>query len=228
MKLRSLLVSLVTSLLLLSASAVADAGWQHNLSHRHVSGKTSLKVTGADGLKVQITIDGSPKEDTIPAIFTLPDRDAYVPVTVVASDGQTFSQKIEIKSHQQAELVLRYEAPVAAPAAAAAPGRRFMGHAFNATDRCKDADRWELKMDFLRRSDGSNVRSVVVKPASVENFEIESGAYDVRLFARRAGATTDYSFFKTVPFEITADEWIFAYGCRTRSDKPGHIEKPAK
>lgn len=228
MKLRTLLVSLATSLLMLSASAAADAaGWQHNVSHRHVSGKTSLKVTGPDGLKVQVSIDGSPKEDTIPAIFALPDRDAFVPVTVVSADGQTFSQKIEVKSHQQAELVLRYEAP-AAPAAPAAAGRKFMGHALNATERCKDADKWELKMDFLRRSDGSVVRSVVVKPASVSNLEIDAGAYDVRLFARRAGATGDYFFYKTVPFDVTADEWIFAYGCRSRSDKPAQIEKPAK
>jgi len=219
MKLRSLLAPLAVGLLLLSASAPADAGWQHNVAHKHVSGKTSLKITGADGLKAQVTIDGTQKEDTIPAVFTLSDQDAFVPVTVTAADGKVFNQKIEVKAHQQTDLVVKYEPE--AKAAAAAPGRKYLGHAGNFMSRCKDSR--ELKMEFLRSSDGASAGSVVLKPEASQNLEITAGQYDVRIFSRNPGATSDFSFWRTEKIEITADEWIFAYGCRSKREAPGRL-----
>ena len=219
MKLRSLLVPFAVGLFLLSASGAADAGWQHNVSHKFASGKTSLKITGADGLKASVVIDGNAKEDTIPAIFALPDHDAFVQVTINSSDGKQFSQKVEVKAHQQTDLAVKYEAEAKAAPAAAAPGRKFLGHAGSFMDRCKDSR--ELRLDFLRSSDGQSAASIVLKPGASQNVEITAGQYDVRLFSRGANGTGDFGFWRTEKLEVTADEWIFAFGCKSKREAPG-------
>jgi hypothetical protein len=220
MKLRSMLAPVAVGLFLLSASATADAGWQHNVAHKYASNaKTTLKVTGADGLKASITLDGAPKEDTIPAIFSLPDHDAFIPITITAADGKKFEQKIEVKAHHQTDLVVKYEGE--AKAAAAAPGRKFLGHAGSFMERCKDVR--ELKMDFLRNSDGQSASSIVLKPQSSQNVELTAGQYDVRLFWRAPGSNGEFSFWRTEKLEVTADEWIFAYGCKSRREAPGRM-----
>lgn len=225
MKLRSFIVSLAIGLSLLCASVGAEAAWQHNLSHRNVSGKTSIKIIGLDGARVSVSIDGTPKEDTIPAIINLPDRDMFLPVTVTAADGQKFDQKIEIKARQQAELVVTYTPDAKAPAPAAAPGRKFIGRTANFSSRCKDADRWELRLDFLRTSDGSVLGSSTLKLDGQQSLELPGGSYDVRMYGRRAGATTDFGFMKTLKMDVDADDWLFAYGCRARGEAPGRITK---
>jgi hypothetical protein len=221
MKLRSLLAPAAVGLFLLSASATADAGWQHNVSHKFAANsKTTLKITGADGLKASVTIDGNAKEDTIPAIFSLPDHDAFIPVTITSADGKVFNQKIEVKAHQQTDLAVKYEGEAKAPAAAA-PGRKFLGHAGSFMERCKESR--ELKMEFLRSSDGQSASSIVLKPQSSQNVELTAGQYDVRLFWRAPGSNGDFSFWRTEKLEVTADEWIFAYGCKSKREAPGRM-----
>ncbi len=224
MKLRSLLIPTALGLFLFCASAPADAGFQHNVAHKYVSGKTSLKITGADGLKASVTVDGSAKEDTIPAVFSLPDHDAFIPVVITAADGKTFNQKIEVKAHQQTELTIKYEAdgkPAAAPA-----GRKYLGHAVSFMSRCKQSR--DLKMEFLRSSDGQSQASLILKPegaSSEQNVEIPAGQYDVRVFTK--SGSSDFAFWKTEKLDVNADQWVFAIGCTNKREAAGRID-PSK
>src|SRR5688572_27441243 len=196
MKLRSLLAPVAVGLFLLSASATADAGWQHNVSHKFAANsKTTLKITGADGLKASVTIDGNAKEDTIPAIFTLGDHDAFIPVKITAADGKSFEQKIEVKAHQQTDLVVKYEADAKA-APAAGPGRKYLGHTSSFMGRCSTKDQKDLKLEFLRSADGQSAAVIELKPEGHQNVEMPAGSYDVRIFTR-GGSSANYSFLRT-------------------------------
>jgi len=92
------------TLLLGSIVGVAIAGgtWSDKMNYRYSKG-TSLKVTEPEGFKVTIVGgDGAEKADTVPALFGLPDQDAYVKVTLVAPDGTQWTKKVEVRANQQA------------------------------------------------------------------------------------------------------------------------------
>lgn len=218
MRFSQLAVPMLFGLLALTTAGIADAGWQPATSHKHVSGKTSLKVSEPKGFKVKVVVEGAAKEDSVPAIFALPDVDAFVSVTLTAPDGHAWTDKVEIKAHQQTDLTMKYEA---APAAAAAPsGRTFLGHVENASGRCAAGeDRLDLKADIITPATGAVAGSFTVTPNKEAEAHVESGVYEVRFFTRPAGSTSSYIFKSTQKINIAQDGWLFSWGCRTTSKR---------
>ena len=56
--------------------------------------------------ETRIEVGTETKEDTLPAIFSLPDADAFVNVKVTAADGDSWSGKVEVKAHKQTVVSL--------------------------------------------------------------------------------------------------------------------------
>lgn len=180
----------------------AAAEWTKTETQEY-SAKTSLKIVDPVNAKATVTIGSETKEETLPAIFNLPDHDAYVPVKVVAADGDTWTGKIEVKAHKQTVLHLTHTAK-AAPAAAAAPAHKLIGRIENATHTCHAADRFD-KLVVMK--DGKPALELGLGPNRVQNnVELEPGTYTVRLF--RAGI-----FLKSVELVVQKDGWVFRYGC---------------
>jgi len=181
----------------------AAAEWTKTESHE-LSARTSLKMVGpADG-KVTVTIGSETKEESLPAIFNLPDHDAYIPVKIVAADGETWSGKVEVKAHRQTVVHFNHTAKPAA-AAAAAPAHKLLGRVENATNLCRaPGDRVDK---FVVMKDGKVALDLALAPNRVmNNQELEPGTYTVRLF--RAGV-----FLKSVELVVSKDGWVFRYGC---------------
>ena len=65
--------------------AWSEASWTKAESFEF-SAKTSLKITDPTDAKVFVTIGNETKESTLPAIFPLPDADAYFEVKIVGKD----------------------------------------------------------------------------------------------------------------------------------------------
>jgi hypothetical protein len=205
---RSLFILFALAVLTFAGVALAD--WSYTTSFKHAA-KTTLKVVEPDGFKVKVTIGSDVKEDTIPAVFQLPDGDAFVPVTVVAKDGSTWSQKIEVKDKQQTELKVQSPAGAKPAPGPAGPSRKFIGSASNTTNRCTNPnDRGDLRYDFLL--DGTKVREVeVAVNRRIPNIEIAQGSYSVRVFKKRG---SDYIFVTTSQLDVTKDGWEYSYGCK--------------
>ncbi len=166
------------------------------------SAKTSLKIVEPTGAKAVITINGETKEEALPAIFALPEADAFVSVKIVAADGETWNGKVEIKAHKQTVLKL---AQTAKPAAAAAPAAKVIGKVNNATQTCSNRRaRQTLKFTFMK--DGKEAISLTVpQHQAMFGVNLEPGSYSVRVF------TADGTFMQAVPFEITKDGWLFNF-----------------
>lgn len=202
---RSLFVSIALAVLTIVTTALAD--WSYTTSYKF-AGKTSLKVLEPNGFKVKVAIGADVKEDTIPTVFQLPDGDAFLPVTVIAGDGSTWSQKIEVKDKQQTELKVSYSA--AAKPAAAGPTRKYIGSITNTTNKCAPADRGDLRFELMR--DGVKAYEFVVPPnKKLTNIEIAQGSYDVRIFARKGGG---FVFVRSEPLNANKDGWDFGWGCK--------------
>jgi hypothetical protein len=184
--------------------------WSHVVSYRHAA-SASLKVTEPENFKVTIVAGGETKSDTIPAIFNLANQDAFVPLTVTASDGQTWSVKIEVRARQQTEVKIKYT-PAQRAEPAKAGGQKFIGRAANSTHRCSDRRQvGTLRFDFLLG--GANARSVEVPPNRVvNNIELEGGTYSVRVFIKRTPQDA-YIFVRTGSLAVNRDGWEFSWGC---------------
>ncbi len=196
---RILAVAFVTTL-----AVPASAEWTKTESYEY-SAKTSLKITeaaNAPNASVTVTIGTETKQESLPAIFSLPDTDAYVPVKVVAADGDVWTGKVEVKAHKQTVLQLTHLAK-GAPAAAAA-GHKYIGRFENATNLCAAAERVDK---FVAMRDGKVAYESAIGPnKAVHNIELEAGAYTMRIF--RGGI-----FVKAIDLSVTKDGWIFRYGC---------------
>jgi hypothetical protein len=193
---RILALAFVTTL-----AVPASAEWTKTESYEY-SAKTSLKITEPANAKVTVTIGNETKEESLPAIFTLPDTDAYVPVKVVAADGDVWTGKIEVKAHKQTVLQLTHLAK-GAPAAAA-PGHKYIGRFENATNLCSAGDRVDK---FVAMRDGKVAYESAIGPNKAQhNIELEAGVYTIRIF--RGGI-----FVKALDLNVTKDGWVFRYGC---------------
>ncbi|NOU29044.1 MAG: hypothetical protein HOO96_14175 [Polyangiaceae bacterium] len=196
---RILALAFVTTL-----AVPASAEWTKTESHEY-SAKTSLKITepaNAPNAKVTVTIGNETKEESLPAIFSLPDTDAYIPVKVVAADGDVWTGKVEVKAHKQTVLQLTHVAK-GAPAAAA-PGHKYIGRFENATNLCSANDRVDK---FVAMRDGKVAYESPIGPNKVQhNIELEAGTYTIRIF--RGGI-----FVKALDLNVTKDGWVFRYGC---------------
>lgn len=181
----------------------AQAEWTKSESFEF-SSKTSLKLVSAAHGKAFVKVGSETKEETLPAIFALPDQDAYLEVKIVADDGDTWNGKIEVKAHKQTVVQLTHVPKAAAPAAPAGPHPKFIGRMENATHTCRAADRVDK---FVVMKDGKSVFETSLAPNRAQaNIELESGTYGVRLF--RAGI-----FVKTIELVVSKDGWVFRYGC---------------
>jgi len=201
-------------LAIMLAAGSARAEWTHEVSYRY-GGKTSLKVPEPEGFHVTAVVAGEPKEDTIPAIFDLPDEDTYIEVTVVAKDGEKWSKKIEIRSRQQATLTVRYrpKEKEVAKEGNDKPQKRpsFIGSLANSTNRCQAAQRANVRFDLLE--DGEKVYEFAVPMGKIrQNIEVRSGRYTVRIFAQTARDAT-YIFVKSEDMSVGKDGWVLKYGC---------------
>ena len=181
----------------------AQAEWTKSESFEF-SSRTSLKLVSAAHGKAFVKVGTETKEETLPAIFALPDQDAYLEVKIVADDGDTWSGKIEVKAHKQTVVQLTHVPKAAAPAAPSGPHAKFIGRMENATHTCRAADRVDK---FVVMKYGKSVFETSIAPNRAQaNIELESGTYSVRLF--RAGI-----FVKAIELVVSKDGWVFRYGC---------------
>jgi hypothetical protein len=179
----------------------AAAEWTKAESHEY-SAKTSLKIVEPAHAKVYVTINGEQKEDSLPAIFTMPDHDAFVQVKVVAEDGDVWQGKVEVKAHKQTVLNLKHTAKASAPAAA--PAHKMMGRVINTTNTCQRGDR-VTRFVFIK--DGAEAASLEIPPGrTMTNVQLLPGTYSVRLFRGN-------EFVRAIEKSVDKDGFTIGYGC---------------
>jgi hypothetical protein len=213
MKLRDLSLVAVLAFAVFAPSE-GLAAWTQNTTFSHAAA-TSLKITEPAGFKVTVMVDGKPVEDTAPMVVNLPHADAYLPVTVTAPDGKSWSGKVEVKARQQTLVTFKYT-PEAGPAPApGAPVRKFVGKVWNPTDKCGAKDQSEIKFEFL--AGGQKVQEHVVGVGQANNaVEMPEASDDVRVYTRPAGG--QWNFVKTItPFAVSKDGWVADYGCTPKA-----------
>jgi hypothetical protein len=196
---RTLILAILV--LVASFSTSARAEWTKTESFEH-SAKTSLKITEPAHAKAFVTINGETKEETLPAVFALPDADAYIAVKVVAGDGDAWTGKVEVKAHRQTVVKLGH---TAAPQTAAKPAGKLIGQIQNWTHTCDKRQKGTLK--FVAMRDGKAAYETTLKPNQAQsNVELEQGHYSVRIFK-------DNVFLSAKDLEVTKDGWVFTWGC---------------
>lgn len=182
----------------------SEASWTKTESFEF-SAKTSLKITDPADAHVFVTIGNETKESTLPAIFPLPDADAYIQVKIVGKDNDTWSGKIEVKAHKQTVVKFTHAAAPAAPAAAA-PAHKMIGQMQNWTHLCDKKERATLK--FVAMKDGAAATEATVEPNRAQsNIELASGTYSVRIFKNGV-------FIVAKELVVDKDGWVFTYGCK--------------
>ena len=197
------LVRFVAAAFVMSFALPAHAEWQKTESYEY-SAKTSLRIVDPAHAKVFVTLGNETKEESLPAIFNLPDHDAYVPVKIVSADGETWTGKVEVKAHKQTVVHFAHKAAAKAPEAPAAPAHKLIGRLENATNTCRVADRVDK---YVIMKDGKVVLETALEPNRAQhNVELEAGTYTVRIF--RAGI-----FVKSLELAVQKDGWVFRYGC---------------
>ncbi len=190
-------------------ASAAQADFTNTVSYAY-SQATSIKVTSPANFKIKVQVGGQEKEDTIPAIISLPDQDAFVPVTIIAPDGKSWSGKIEVKAKQQATIAFTYTAQAAAPAAAA-PARKFIGKVTNLTNTCDATHQGTMHFEFLDAG-GTKVYEVDVEMNTFKpNVDIPAGSYDVRVFKKTAQGPI---YQTTSKYTISQDGWNFEWSCK--------------
>jgi hypothetical protein len=196
---RFFLLAILALTVSLSSSA-ARAEWTKTESFES-SAKTSLKITEPAGAKAYVTIGGETKEEALPAVFSLPDADAYVVVRIVAGDGDSWTGKVEVKARRQTVVRLGHTPSGAAKAGAG----KFIGQMQNWTHTCEKTQRDTLK--FVAMKDGKPAFETTLRPNQAQaNVELEPGHYSVRVFK---GAT----FLRAKELDIAKDGWLFTWGC---------------
>jgi len=217
MKLRMLSVVMV-----LVVATVAWAGGTFTdkaVTYRRSEGGTSLKVTDPDGFKVAITLaDGSVKSDTVPALFALPEADAFLKVTITAPDGSSWSKKVEIRAKQQAELAVNFKEEAKTQEKPAS--RSFVGKVEHAGHTCGDAWKRSLKIDFLQGGSSNVTLSKEIEWNTYVNLEVPAGRYDVRMFVKNNDV---WDFVATAPADVQKDGWKYSFGCTKRMTKPSLV-----
>ncbi|MEO8701770.1 MAG: hypothetical protein ABI867_17115 [Kofleriaceae bacterium] len=210
----------VVATLVVSGLAVAGGTWSDKTSYRRTNG-TSLKVTEPDGFKVTVTMpDGVDKTGTIPDLFALPDADAYVKVAISPPDGSApWSKKIEVRSGQQAELVVTFkgDSPKGEPAKT---GRNYVGRMANKAGGCGTAWKRQIKVEFLANPAGTVVKSVEIPHMKNVDVEVPGGNYDVRVYVWN---DKEYKFVLTSTNEVKKDGWNLGFGCPVGKSTPAVI-----
>jgi hypothetical protein len=201
MRLRTLVAACAVAFAVLTPDT-SEASWTKTESFEF-SGKTSLKITDPTDAHVTVTIGNETKESSLPAIFPLPDQDAYVQVKIVGKDGgDPWTGKIEVKAHKQTVVKFTQTAAAAAPAG---PAHKFIGQMQNMTHLCDYKERATLK--FVAMKDGvAAFETTLMANKAQTNIELAPGKYSVRIFKNG-------NFFLAKELEVKADGWIFSHGC---------------
>jgi hypothetical protein len=170
------------------------------------SAKTSIKIPEPANAHVFVTVGKDVKDDSTPAIFNLPDADAYVTVKVVMADGETWSGKIEIKAkHQTVVRFTQSKKGGPAPSASAAVALpKYTGTLSNNTDTCD----WPENVKFVVSQNGAQVfTSGLVFPGKQVTTTLEKGSYFVQIL------DTSGSPLGSKALTAGKDGWSFASGC---------------
>ena len=192
---------------LFTASHVYAGTWSEHISFRH-SEKTSVKVTEPDGFKVTVAATDGDHAGVVPEVFDLPDRDAFVKVTIVSADGATWTKKIEVRAGQQTEVAVSYAAEATAPGGKA---RTFVGKVAHLGRACGKQWAVQIKAEILRHADGGTVTSWTLKPDDIYDLELAAGSYDVRVYKRSGD---DWAWAFTGALSVDKDGWESGVGCR--------------
>ncbi len=217
--LRTGLVGIAT-LACVIGTAFAGGSWNDKVSFRYANA-TSLKVTEPEGFKVSILLPDGEKTGTIPELFSLPDQDAFVKVTLTSPQGDAWSKKVEIRSKQQTELAVQFkaDAPAAEPKKA---GRTYVGKFLNQIGGCgRSYHATQVKIDFLRNSSGEIVKHQLIDAGKTADVEIEGGKYDVRVYL---GVDGDWKYVHTSTWDIGKDGWLLGFGCPPGSKQPTIVD----
>jgi hypothetical protein len=196
----SRLVIAALALSLATVAGVASADISKSESY-DVSNATSLKILEPAGAHVFVTIGATVKDDTIPAIFSLPDADAYANVKVVMKDGEAWTGKVEIKARRQ--TVVRFTQTKGAPPPPAA-NPRYTGRLVNTSDKCD----WPENVRFVVTHDGAQVAATqMVFPGRDFPIVLEKGHYAVQIL------DTSSSLLAAKQFDVGSEGWAFTSGC---------------
>lgn len=221
LKTYSLIASLACGVAGISSVALAAGTWKPTIGHKY-STTASIKVTGMKGT-VKISGNGVNRQDSLPAIFEVPDQNAFITVVVTALDGAVWSEKVEVKAHQETAIELSYS-PDAAPSAsgsAAPSARKRIGHVRNLTGKCwKDGRNIPVRAEFLAAADGTKLSEVTVSGAQSNDIDVPQGEYDVRVFYTNPENGKSV-FAETIRYKIEKDGWMLQFGCSARGEKPG-------
>ncbi len=205
---KHLAIFLLAAVVSLFAS-VAQADFTHTVTYGYSQG-TSIKITSPANFKVKVQVGGQEKEDTIPAIIALPDQDAYVPVTIIAPDGKSWTGKIEVKAKQQATVSFGYTAD-AAPAAQAGAARKFIGKITNLTNTCDATHQGSMHFEFLDANGQKLYETDLDMNQFKPNVEVPAGTYDVRIFKKTPQGPI---YQTTTKYTVSADNWHFEWSCK--------------
>jgi hypothetical protein len=210
---------LVLVFVVVAAAGTAIAGtWSDKVNYRF-SQQTSIKIIEPEGFKVTVTLaDGSVKVGTVPELFTLPDADAFVKVTITPTDGSApWSKKVEVRAKQQTELAVAFkpDAPKGEPAKPS--GRGFFGRMINQGGGCGRGWNQSIKVEFLRKPDRIEQAGVQIAPSKNVDVELPGASYTVVV---QLWNGKEWKFVTSSDHELTKDGWRLAFGCQKGSTTP--------
>ena len=204
-------------------TAVAAGTWSDSVKYRPTQ-NTSIRVLEPKGFRVTIDTPDGVQTGTVPELFKLANEDAYVKVTLTAPDGTSWSNKVEVRQRNQAELTVNFK-PDAAPAQEKENGkdtpraRSFIMEMQNKGNTCDATSPWRatISADFLRASDGERIQKVQLDDDKSGQIELPSDAYDVRVFSWN-GSEWKLAVSKRIDTPAR-DGFKLAFGCTAKSGK---------
>ena len=206
--------ALVVAVIVLGTGlAHANGQWTERVDFRR-SEQTSLKVVEPEGFKVTVTTDAGDKSGTAPEVFALANADAFVKVTITATDGASWTKKIEVRAGQQTQLAVAYTADT--PKADKA-GRTFVGSFAHLGGGCGSKWASTIKVELLRHADGAAAGTFQLAHKQVQQVQVGEGSYDVRVY-KQSGA--DWSWVVTGALDVKKDGWEAGFGCKKGSSTP--------
>lgn len=209
------IAAIAATALVVLIPALASAQTTASINHVY-AGKSSIKITGVSGASVSV----KGYRGTLPAIISYNNNPhTFIDVLVTRSGQTIWREKVEVKPRMQTVVTLNYRgAATKRPKAVSRPmpTRRFIGTLYNTTNHCKNAARGDVKLQFMRG--GQTVKSFEVgQGMRLNNVELPTGTYDVRVYQKRSGS---FMFTKTFTSNVDKDGWVFSYGCQAPKTPP--------
>ena len=163
--------------------------------------------------RVTITTADGDRTATVPDVFTLPNQDAYVKVTVTAADGSTWSRKVEVKARHQTEIVLGFVPEQKKPT----KPRFYIGTFANVSQGCGESKQSTIRAELIDE-DGVVAKLDSLAPRYEIDYKLTAGKYEMRTYVLR-GSTWQFQATnnQVIPQK---DGWKLAWGCVNRGDTP--------